>query len=756
MISEEKQIDTNKDRKSPIKSPIKTDNENRDEEKLCNTPIRDWLDENQITSTHNIVIPPTNSFKRIIGQEKAINRARALVHKGRNLFLIGDPGVGKSMIGKALADTMTNDSGKLRPSSESNKIHDVLTTANKDNPDNPKIMLLDPGKGKEYIKNWTAIRVKEIELARNPPESKHSHESNSNSESWLETILSVCKMALIVVVVGGIMVLVKDILSGSDFKTIVSDLTEIWQILFNVGSFYIILYLWMSIASGYSSQTGSKNNKGGFMEMIKNLMMGSSQEEAQREAPYLIISRKTVRYSDGSERAIVPFIDASGASGITLTGGITHDPYDTGRLSNPKHKRVTAGSVHQASGGILFIDEVATLPWESQLALLTCMQDKEGTIKAGLHTAGQTGRSIVTDPIPTDFIFMACGNFDSLHSKNLNSALRSRIIGNGYEVIMEGRMLDTDNNRRKFIQFITQEQRDDKCAPLDRNALAFLIEEAKSRSGNINYMTLKLRAFSGIIKAAGDIAHEQGVDMITEDIVKKAIITNMPAEGQYISNMIKQSSEVSYIDTQGEKIGVVNGLAVYSAPSGIDIGNQGGNVQAISVSSIKTSEKSSGKGKIIFSEQYGPIAKDSMKFISSFLKMSGCLDSDHDVTIQFLGSYGKMEGDSASIAISLAILSSAAKIPLRQDVAITGSLDVRGNSLPVGGVGSKLRGAYNRGIREVVIPEKNYIHNTLEKTIANKMKIHHVKTFDEACEIVMVDCKEKTKVLKKLRQNNDV
>ena len=116
-----------------------------------------------------------------------------------------------------------------------------------------------------------------------------------------------------------------------------------------------------------------------------------------------------------------------------------------------------------------------------------------------------------------------------------------------------------------------------------------------------------------------------------------------------------------------------------------------------------------------------------------------------DVHIQFLGVHG-IDGDSASVTIATAIMSDLENIPVRQDLAMTGSLSVRGKVLPVGGITAKIEGAYQVGIKEVIVPAANMEDIVLDEKIRNAVRIIPVETLDEVFSVALIGWDKKKRV----------
>ena len=146
-------------------------------------------------------------------------------------------------------------------------------------------------------------------------------------------------------------------------------------------------------------------------------------------------------------------------------------------------------------------------------------------------------------------------------------------------------------------------------------------------------------------------------------------------------------------------------------------------------------------GKTIATGGLRIIARESVQNVSALIKSSTGKDiANYDIHVQFLNTHG-VEGDSASITIATAIISDLEGFPIRQDIAMTGSLSVRGEVLPVGGVTAKIEGAMKSGIREVIIPWLNQEDIVLSEEVRAKVIIHPVKYLDEVLDIALIGWK---------------
>jgi ATP-dependent Lon protease len=422
---------------------------------------------------------------------------------------------------------------------------------------------------------------------------------------------------------------------------------------------------------------------------------------------------------------IAPFIDATGSHAGALLGDVRHDPFQSGGLETPSHDRVEAGAIHRSNGGVLFIDEINTLDPHSQQNLLTALQEGEFPITG--QSERSSGAMVRTEPVPCKFVMVAAGNLDAI--QGMHPALRSRIRGYGYEVYMAESMEDTPDNQQKYVRFIAQEVKNDGKIPhFDQSAIDEIIREARRRSNRKGHLTLKLRDMGGLIRVAGDIARQEGAVITTANHVITAKVTARSIEDQVSDEYIRRSREYELTVVDGTRIGRVNGLAV--------MGSDSGSVLPI-MAEVTPAQGAS--GSVIATGMLKEIAQESIKNVSAILKkFTGRDVRNVDIHIQFIGTYGGVEGDSASISVATAVISAIEGIPVRQDVAMTGSLSVRGDVLPVGGVTFKIEAAAKAGIRTVLIPRTNINDVMIEERYKSLVTVIPVDTIDEVLKIALV------------------
>jgi len=433
-----------------------------------------------------------------------------------------------------------------------------------------------------------------------------------------------------------------------------------------------------------------------------------------------VLIPKLLVMNDGKETA--PYIDGTGAHAGALLGDVRHDPFQSGGLETPAHDRVEAGAIHKANKGVLFIDEINTLRIESQQQLLTALQEGEFPITG--QSERSSGAMVKTTPVPCNFVMIAAGNLDAV--KGMHPALRSRIRGYGYEVYMRDSMQDTPENRRKIVRFVAQEvKKDEKIPHFTADAVEEIIREARRRSGRKGHITLMLRDLGGLIRVAGDVARAEASEYTTSKHVIAAKKMARSVEQQLTDQYLERRRDYQMFRNTGAEVGRVNGLAVMGDDSGV----------VLPIVAEITPAQSKEEGRVIATGLLKEIALEAVQNVSALIKkFSGEDITNKDVHIQFIGTYEGVEGDSASISIATAVISALEDVPVDQSVAMTGSLSVRGEVLPVGGVTPKVEAAAKAGITRILIPKDNEGDVMLEKQYKDTVQIIPVSSIREVLE----------------------
>ena len=335
---------------------------------------------------------------------------------------------------------------------------------------------------------------------------------------------------------------------------------------------------------------------------------------------------------------------------------------------------------------------------------------------------------------------IAAGNLDAI--QGMHPALRSRIRGYGYEVYMRDTMEDTPENRKKFLRFIAQEVKNDGKIPhFDRSAMLEVLREARRRSNRKGHLTLKLRDMGGLIRVAGDLARQEGADITTARHVIAAKSAARSIEDQISDEYIRRSRDYEITVVEGARVGRVNGLAV--------MGSDSGSVLPVMA---EVTPSQGANGSVIATGMLKEIAKESITNVSALIKkFTGKDIRNMDIHIQFIGTYSGVEGDSASVTVATAVISAVENIPVRQDVAMTGSLSVRGDVLPIGGVTYKIEAAAKAGIKRVIIPRSNLEDVLIEDRYRTMVEVVPVEHIEEVLQNALVP-ENRESFLSKLRK----
>ncbi len=296
----------------------------------------------------------------------------------------------------------------------------------------------------------------------------------------------------------------------------------------------------------------------------------------------------------------------------------------------------------------------------------------------------------------------------------------------------------------QFAQFIKAKKDEEQLRPFDRSAVAALVEHAVRMAGRQEKISTRFPLLTDLLREADYWARREKEDVVRDVHVDKAIEarifrSNMVEE--HIQEMIDRGTLM--IDVDGEVVGQVNGLAVYSL----------GDYMFGKPSRI-TASTSMGRAGIINIEREadmsGSTHNKGILILGGYLRKKFAQDKPltMSASIAFEQSYSGVDGDSASSTEIYALLSSLAGIPLRQSIAVTGSVNQKGEVQAIGGVNEKIEGFFDccrhLGLNDkqgVMIPEKNVKDLMLRKDVVKavtkgRFHVYAVKTIDEGIEIL--------------------
>jgi len=304
-------------------------------------------------------------------------------------------------------------------------------------------------------------------------------------------------------------------------------------------------------------------------------------------------------------------------------------------------------------------------------------------------------------------------------------------------------MPDNWENMGKLVRFVAQEvKKDGKIPHFTREAVEEIIEEVRRKSGRKRRLSLRFRELGGLVRAAGDVAMEEGAKHVELKHVIKAKNVARTLEQQVSQQVIDLRKDYKVFMNRGYSIGKVNGLAVMGDGSS-------GIIMPIVAEVTPASSKS--EGKLIATGKLGKIAKEAVENVSAIIKKHMGKDvSQYDMHVQFLQTYEGVEGDSASISIAVSVISAMEGVAVDQCTAMTGSLSVRGEVLPVGGITAKIEAAIDAGMKSVIIPEANREDVYLGKEKKGKIKIIPVDNIIDVLQQSLRSGSRKDRLLEKM------
>jgi len=400
---------------------------------------------------------------------------------------------------------------------------------------------------------------------------------------------------------------------------------------------------------------------------------------------------------------------------------------------------IKAGAIHRANGGFLLLDirSLLTEPF-SWTALKRTLRQREIRIEDLGRFIGLTSTvSLEPDPIPLDVKVVLFGDrllYYLLASLDPELAEHFKVLAD-----LEDDVDRTPATEAAHARMIALLARRHNLKPIDRGATALLIEHAARLADHAGKLTLVTEQLDDVLTEADFWASRAG-HAVTVRADVEATVEQRTRRLSRLRDRAQESilQEVALIDTSGSHIGRVNGLSVAEL-GGFRFGRP----------TRITCRVRPGSGKVVDIEREvalgGPIHSKGVLILSGFLAGRYALDTPMSLfaSLVFEQSYGGVEGDSASSAELYALLSALAELPLRQDLAVTGSVNQQGEVQAIGGVNEKIEGFYDicykrglTGTQGVLIPRANVQHLMLRKDVidacsAGKFSVYPIATIDE-------------------------
>ena len=484
----------------------------------------------------------------------------------------------------------------------------------------------------------------------------------------------------------------------------------------------------------------------------KNLLefLGGAKEDGNQEptladsmrANAVMRSYQVNLLVDASNAVGAPVVYESNPSYLNLVGRI-EQMAQMGALVTD-FTLIKPGMLHRANGGYLILDaaKVLTSPyaWEG---LKRALQFKEIRIESPSQMLSFTSTvSLEPASIPLDVKVILMGDRQLYYLLAAYDPEFSELFKVAAD--FDDELVRNDETQQLYAQLIATIARKESLRPLDRTAVALVIEFSGRLVADSQRLTARMQNVVDLLEEADHWAAQDAAAVVTEAHVQQAIAAQV-----YRSNRVQQRlreqilRETIMIDTSGAVVGQINGLAVVGM----------GNYAFGSISRI-TATVRQGKGEVVDIEREvemgGPTHTKGVLILASFLRARYATQKALSLgaSLVFEQSYGGVDGDSASSTELYVLLSAIARVPIKQSLAVTGSVNQLGQVQAIGGVNEKIEGFFDlcaaRGLtgdQGVLIPAANVKHlmlrhDVVEAARAGQFHIYPVETIDQGIELL--------------------
>lgn len=443
---------------------------------------------------------------------------------------------------------------------------------------------------------------------------------------------------------------------------------------------------------------------------------------------------------------LVDHAEASGAPVIyedhptyqNLFGRVEHETQMGTLVTN--FGLIKCGALHQANGGYLVIDAWRMLAqpfaWDSLKRAIYSQQIKIeslGEMYALISTV-----SLQPEPVELDIKVVLLGDrllYYLMLEYDPDFAELFKVAAD-----FDEQMERTAENCRRYAEFLGTMARRERLHPLDPSGVARAVEYSARVAEDSSRLSLHMRTMSDLLREAEYWARRDAAEVIAGEHIERAIQKRIHRADRIRQRIYEEiQRDTIRIETEGQRVGQVNGLSV------IHLGDF-----SFGQPSRITATARLGKGELVDIEREvklgGALHSKGVLILGSFLAARYARDEilSLSASLVFEQSYAMVEGDSASVAELCALLSAIAEVPVRQSLAVTGSVDQFGQVQAIGGVNQKIEGFYDvcraRGQsagQGVLIPQSNVKHLMLREDVVadarlGRFHIYAIRTIDEA------------------------
>lgn len=404
---------------------------------------------------------------------------------------------------------------------------------------------------------------------------------------------------------------------------------------------------------------------------------------------------------------------------------------------------IKSGALHQANGGFLLIDARKLLlqpyAWDS---LKRALASKTVKIEAPSEETTFTTISLDPEPIPLQVKVILTGDeelYEVLSERDPDFSDFFKVEAD-FGVLMDR----TPENEVEYAKLIGSLSKKKKLRSLNKQAVAKVIEYSSRLAEDSEKLTAHIASIGDLLREADYWARKSKANQIGKNHIEQAIDAQIYRSDRIKQAMLEQIDKGTILmDVEGSRVGQINGLVVYNF-SRTSFGKP----------ARITTQVRIGKGEFINIEREvemsGPIHTKGVLILSSLLANRFAKDRPLSLSasIVFEQSYGGVDGDSASSTEYYCMLSAIANLPIKQNIAVTGSINQFGEVQPIGGVNEKIEGFFDvcrhRGLtgdQGVIIPRTNVKDLMLREDVLNavdegKFHIYAVDNVDDGIEIL--------------------
>ncbi|AJR06098.1 ATP-dependent protease [Photobacterium gaetbulicola] len=724
----------------------------------------------------------------IVGQEraqKAVEFAMSIKEKGYNIYAIGRNGLGKrTMVLRYL--------NRHDPNGNGNPLYDWCYVANFDETRSPKVLKLPAGSGHAFKKDIEKLMtrlVKALPLAFDNEmyysrSEKLKNQLTDKQESALLTLTKEAKehsVSLSVTTTGEYQLVA---LNGEEPHTeeTFAKLTEKEQAAFEntinelERQLRDIVRQLTELEEEFSDKIQKLNEevaldvvshfiktlkeeykplpeviaylKAMQADILENLDIFLEESEEQVALAYAALDKKMPRRyqvnvlvsQDGSK---FPIVVEESPNYHSIFGYVENATYKGTVFTD--FSLIRPGSLHRANGGVLLMDAVKVLErpyvWDGLKRALRSRKLSVSSLEKEVTLSGTI--SLDPEPIPLTVKLILFGDYQTYQLLQHYDPEFSELFR--VTADFEDEMNRTDESEAQYAKFISSIVNDNKMLHCDRKAIGRIVEYSSRQADDQNKLSLHSADIANLLRESNYVAKSSNATMIRANHVELAL-SNQELRVSRLKDHVMQTftNGTTLIDTVGEVIGQVNGLSVISTSD-----YQFGSPNRI------TATTSYGEGGVFDIERSvdlgGRIHSKGVMILSAYLASVFGRNKRIPLTthLTFEQSYGGVDGDSASMAELCAIVSAFSQMPIRQDVAITGSMNQFGAAQPIGGVNEKIEGFFDvcaiKGRtpgQGVIIPQSNVHNLMLRKDIVDavdkgEFNIWAISHVTEAIEILI-------------------